>query len=96
MPMMITMMPTTLFRVGYALRSIRMIGTITMFIAASELTVGAGSSPSAIFSKSMFPVISTDRIAACLIVCFVRLDMRRKKMIARMMPATPDVKARYA
>ena len=95
-PIKIMKIPTTLLRVGYCFLKIRMSGTIMIPIEAYTLADDAGMRSSPIFSKKLLAVISAPRIRPCLSDTLFRSLNLRRITSASMMPATPDVSARYA
>ena len=95
-PIRITAIPAILFLDGYCFLKRRISGTIIMPIEAYTLAEEAGiwSSPS--FSNMLLSVISTPRISPCLSDTLFRSRNFRRITSASMIPATPDVSAKYA
>ena len=95
-PIRMMKIPTRLLRDGYCFLKIRMIGTMMMPIEAYTLADEAGIRSTPSFSNMLLRVISAPRIRPCLSDTLFRSRNLRRITSARMMPATPDVSARYA
>ena len=88
--------PTRLLRDGYCFLKIRINGTMMMPIEAYTLADDAGIRSTPSFSNMLLSVIRAPKIKPCLSDTLFRSLNLRRITSASMMPATPDVSARYA